>query len=86
MAWSRLELGVGLVALGGIDLIWPEIADLVDVVEVEPQTIWLPAATEDTLLPGILSPTASSAMIRPPAATRHQTRTSPCEANTRWQP
>jgi uncharacterized protein (UPF0276 family) len=45
MAWSRLELGVGLVALGGIDLIWPEIADLVDVVEVEPQTIWLPAAT-----------------------------------------
>ena len=27
MAWSRLELGVGLVALGAIDLIWPEIAD-----------------------------------------------------------
>jgi uncharacterized protein (UPF0276 family) len=32
-----------LVALGGIDLIWPGIADLVDVVEVEPQTIWRPA-------------------------------------------
>jgi uncharacterized protein len=44
VSWPRLELGVGLVALGGIDLIWPEIADLVDVVEVEPQTIWLPAA------------------------------------------
>jgi uncharacterized protein len=43
--WSRLDLGIGLVALGGIDLIWPEIADLVDVVEVEPQTIWLPAPT-----------------------------------------
>jgi len=38
-AWARLELGVGLVALGGVDLLWPEIADLVDVIEVEPQTI-----------------------------------------------
>jgi len=45
VGWPRLELGVGLVALGGIDLIWPEIADLVDVIEVEPQTIWLPATT-----------------------------------------
>jgi uncharacterized protein (UPF0276 family) len=42
MGWPRLELGVGVVALGGIDLIWAQIADLVDVVEVEPQTIWLP--------------------------------------------
>lgn len=42
MGWPRLELGVGVVALGGIDLIWTQIADLVDVVEVEPQTIWLP--------------------------------------------
>jgi len=42
MGWPRLELGVGVVALGGIDLIWPQIADLVDVVKVEPQTIWLP--------------------------------------------
>ncbi len=40
MGWSRLDLGVGLVALGGVDLLWREIADLVDTVEVEPQTIW----------------------------------------------
>jgi uncharacterized protein len=45
VGWPRLDLGVGLVALGGIDLIWPEIADLVDVIEVEPQTIWYPAET-----------------------------------------
>ncbi len=37
---ERLDLGVGIVALGGVDLLWPEIADLVDVVEVEPQTLW----------------------------------------------
>jgi uncharacterized protein len=36
----RLDLGVGIVALGGLDLLWSEIADLVDVVEVEPQTLW----------------------------------------------
>ena len=35
---ARLDLGVGIVALGGLDLFWPDIADLVDVVEVEPQT------------------------------------------------
>ncbi|MDQ6727779.1 MAG: DUF692 domain-containing protein, partial [Actinomycetota bacterium] len=40
MSWSRLDLGVGLVALAGTDLLWEGIADLVDVVEVEPQTIW----------------------------------------------
>jgi uncharacterized protein (UPF0276 family) len=38
--WSRLDLGVGLIATGGVDLLWPDIADLVDVVEVEPQTLW----------------------------------------------
>jgi uncharacterized protein (UPF0276 family) len=38
--WSRLDLGVGLIAAGGVDLLWPQIADLVDVVEVEPQTLW----------------------------------------------
>ncbi len=52
---ARLDLGVGIVALDGLDLLWPEIADLVDVVEVEPQTLrdaapggWLPneAATQ----------------------------------------
>ncbi len=37
---DRLDLGVGIVALGGLDLLWPAIADLVDVVEVEPQTLW----------------------------------------------
>jgi uncharacterized protein len=37
---ARLDLGVGIVALGGLDLLWSEIADLVDVVEVEPQTLW----------------------------------------------
>src|SRR6478609_3146264 len=38
--WSRLDLGVGLIAAGGVDLLWPDIADLVQVVEVEPQTLW----------------------------------------------
>jgi uncharacterized protein (UPF0276 family) len=38
--WSRLDLGVGLIAAGGVDLFWPDIADLVQVVEVEPQTLW----------------------------------------------
>ena len=38
--WSRLDLGVGLIAAGGVDLLWPDIADVVDVVEVEPQTLW----------------------------------------------
>jgi uncharacterized protein (UPF0276 family) len=40
MAWSRLDLGVGLIAVDGVDVLWPAIADLVDVVEVEPQTLW----------------------------------------------
>src|SRR3954447_15277800 len=43
IAWSRLDLGVGLIACGGVDLVWPSIVDLVDVVEVEPQTLWDPA-------------------------------------------
>jgi uncharacterized protein len=38
--WSRLDLGVGLIASGCVDLVWSGIADLVDVVEVEPQTLW----------------------------------------------
>jgi uncharacterized protein len=40
MAWSRLDLGVGVIAVEGVDVLWPAIADLVDVVEVEPQTLW----------------------------------------------
>jgi uncharacterized protein (UPF0276 family) len=40
IAWSRLDLGVGLVACGGVDQVWSDIADLVDVVEVEPQPLW----------------------------------------------
>lgn len=41
---ARLDLGVGLIALGAVDVVWPDIADLVDVVEVEPQTLWAGAA------------------------------------------
>jgi uncharacterized protein (UPF0276 family) len=44
MTSSRLDLGVGIVAVAGLDLMWEEIADLVDVVEVEPQTLWEPDA------------------------------------------
>lgn len=40
MTSARLDLGVGIVAVPGLDLMWEEIADLVDVVEVEPQTFW----------------------------------------------
>ncbi len=40
MGWSRLDLGVGVIALGSLDQLWSGIADLVDVVEVEPQTLW----------------------------------------------
>jgi uncharacterized protein (UPF0276 family) len=42
MGWSRLDLGVGVIVTTGLDLIWDQVADLVDVVEVEPQTMWLP--------------------------------------------
>ena len=42
MPWSRLDLGVGLVAAAGADLLWPGIAGLADVVEIEPQTMWRP--------------------------------------------
>jgi uncharacterized protein (UPF0276 family) len=41
MTWSRLDLGVGIIALGSLDQLWAGIADLVDVVEVEPQTLWI---------------------------------------------
>ena len=40
MQWSRLDLGVGIIALGALDQLWSGIQDLVDVVEVEPQTLW----------------------------------------------
>ncbi len=42
MAWSRLDLGVGIVVSAGLDLLWDDIRHLVDVVEVEPQTMWAP--------------------------------------------
>jgi uncharacterized protein len=42
MTWSRLDLGVGIVVSSGLDLIWDGIRPLVDVVEVEPQTMWTP--------------------------------------------
>jgi uncharacterized protein (UPF0276 family) len=42
MTWSRLDLGVGIVAAPGLDLLWAGISDLVDVIEVEPQTMWTP--------------------------------------------
>ena len=40
MDWARLDLGVGIIALGSLDQVWSGIEDLVDVVEVEPQTLW----------------------------------------------
>jgi uncharacterized protein (UPF0276 family) len=40
MAWSRLDLGVGVIAVDGIDRLWPAIEHLVDAIEVEPQTLW----------------------------------------------
>lgn len=40
MNWARLDLGVGIIALGSLDQVWSGIEDLVDVVEVEPQTLW----------------------------------------------
>jgi len=40
MSWSRLDLGAGVIVAPGLDLIWDQISDLVDVVEVEPQTMW----------------------------------------------
>ena len=40
MGWSRLDLGVGIIALGSLDQLWSGVEDLVDVVEVEPQTLW----------------------------------------------
>jgi uncharacterized protein len=42
MTWSRLDLGVGIVVSAGLDLLWDDIRHLVDVVEVEPQTMWTP--------------------------------------------
>jgi len=38
---ERLDLGVGVVAHAGLDLMWPQVGGLIDVVEVEPQTVWL---------------------------------------------
>lgn len=38
--WSRMDLGVGLVVVPGADRLWVGVEDLVDVVEVEPQTFW----------------------------------------------
>jgi uncharacterized protein (UPF0276 family) len=42
MGWSRLDLGIGIVVSAGLDLLWDGIRSLVDVVEVEPQTMWAP--------------------------------------------
>jgi uncharacterized protein len=42
VTWSRLDLGVGIVVSAGLDLLWDDIQHLVDVVEVEPQTMWTP--------------------------------------------
>ncbi|GAA5035658.1 hypothetical protein GCM10023258_37780 [Terrabacter aeriphilus] len=40
MSWTRFDLGVGVIALGALDQLWGGVEDLVDVVEVEPQTLW----------------------------------------------
>lgn len=42
MTSSRLDLAVGVIAAPGLDLLWNGVADLVDVLEVEPQTMWRP--------------------------------------------
>jgi uncharacterized protein len=42
VSWSRLDLGVGVIVAPGLDLLWDGICDLVDLVEVEPQTMWRP--------------------------------------------
>jgi uncharacterized protein len=42
VTWSRLDLGVGIIVSPGLDLLWDGIQPLVDVVEVEPQTMWTP--------------------------------------------
>jgi uncharacterized protein (UPF0276 family) len=42
MSWSRLDLGVGIIVAPGLDLLWDRISDLIDVLEVEPQTMWRP--------------------------------------------
>jgi len=42
MARWRGNPAVGVVATTGLDLMWDDVADLVDVVEVEPQTMWTP--------------------------------------------
>lgn len=39
---ARLDLGVGIVAVPGVDLLWDQIGDVVDVLEVEPQAFWTP--------------------------------------------
>ena len=51
MSWSRLDLGVGIIALGSLDHLWPGVADLVDVVEVEPQTLWLSGLGDGRYIP-----------------------------------
>ena len=47
MGWPRLELGVGVIALGSLDQLWSGVKDLVDVVEVEPQTLWRAGSAAD---------------------------------------
>jgi len=42
MARPRLDLAVGVIATAGLDLAWEAVASLVDVIEVEPQTMWTP--------------------------------------------
>jgi uncharacterized protein (UPF0276 family) len=40
MSSARLDLGVAIVVAAGLDLLWGRVEDLVDLVEVEPQTMW----------------------------------------------
>ena len=42
MTRARRDPAVGVVATTGLDLLWEDVADLVDVIEVEPQTMWMP--------------------------------------------
>jgi len=44
---GRLDLGVGLMWFAGTDHLWPDVDDLVDVIEVEPQTLWVDSANTE---------------------------------------
>jgi uncharacterized protein (UPF0276 family) len=44
VTWAGLDVAVGVIATTGLDLVWKDVANLVDIVEIEPQTLWTPRA------------------------------------------